>query len=167
MCLGVSVHRLPPSGSEWYWQQNIVLAGKVVSIVEILVVGTVCTCGLLASLYSRDTGCRNSAQGTVLRVRLSNSCTCGLLASLYSRDTGCRNSAQDIRYYMFFLCQALADMVTEEDLEQGRIYPPLEKSRQVSLVIATAISQYAYDKGAIPGVVQWLARSLFITGHLS
>nr|CAD7198959.1 unnamed protein product [Timema douglasi] len=47
---------------------------------------------------------------------------------------------------MFFLCQALADMVTEEDLEQGRIYPPLKNSRQVSLVIATAISQYAYDK---------------------
>nr|CAD7571135.1 unnamed protein product [Timema californicum] len=43
--------------------------------------------------------------------------------------------------------QALADMVTEEDLEQGRIYPPLKNSRQVSLAIATAISQYAYDKG--------------------
>nr|CAD7447333.1 unnamed protein product [Timema bartmani] len=43
--------------------------------------------------------------------------------------------------------QTIADMVTEEDLKQGRIYPPLENSRQVSLAIATAISQYAYDKG--------------------
>nr|CAD7588944.1 unnamed protein product [Timema genevievae] len=43
--------------------------------------------------------------------------------------------------------QTIANMVTEEDLEQGRIYPPLENSRQVSLAIATAISQYAYDKG--------------------
>nr|CAD7462040.1 unnamed protein product [Timema tahoe] len=42
--------------------------------------------------------------------------------------------------------QTIADMVTEEDLKQGRIYPPLENSRQVSLAIATDISQYAYDK---------------------
>jgi malate dehydrogenase (oxaloacetate-decarboxylating)(NADP+) len=43
--------------------------------------------------------------------------------------------------------RTLADQVTESDLEQGRVYPPLMKIREVSLAIATAVANVAYEKG--------------------
>jgi len=43
--------------------------------------------------------------------------------------------------------KALADMVTEEDLSQGRMYPPLNDIRKCSVKIATYIADHAYDKG--------------------
>jgi malate dehydrogenase (oxaloacetate-decarboxylating)(NADP+) len=43
--------------------------------------------------------------------------------------------------------QALAGMVTEEDMSVGRIYPPLKDIREVSTQLAASICQYAYDNG--------------------
>ena len=43
--------------------------------------------------------------------------------------------------------RALAGEVTNEDLSQGRIYPPLKRIREVSLVIACAVAEVAYRDG--------------------
>ena len=43
--------------------------------------------------------------------------------------------------------RVLADMVTEEDLAQGRVYPPLEDIREVSARIAEAVAEIAYRDG--------------------
>lgn len=45
------------------------------------------------------------------------------------------------------LHQALADTVTNEDLQVGRLYPPLQDIQSVSLRIATKIVEDAYAKG--------------------
>ena len=43
--------------------------------------------------------------------------------------------------------KALANLVTEADLEKGLIYPPLTRIREVSAVIATAVAEVAYERG--------------------
>ena len=43
--------------------------------------------------------------------------------------------------------QCLADMVSEENLESGLIYPRLTEIREVSLKIACAVAEVAYDSG--------------------
>jgi len=43
--------------------------------------------------------------------------------------------------------KALADMVTEEDMKQGRMYPPLNDIRRCSVKIATYIAEHAYKIG--------------------
>ena len=43
--------------------------------------------------------------------------------------------------------KALADMISEEDLEQGAIYPPLPTIRDISLNIALAVAEKAYEQG--------------------
>ena len=49
---------------------------------------------------------------------------------------------------MFFAAaEALAHEVSEADLEQGRIYPPLARIRDVSAGIATAVVEVAYHRG--------------------
>ena len=49
---------------------------------------------------------------------------------------------------MFFAAaKALAREVSVADLEQGRIYPPLAKIRDVSALIATAVAEIAYNQG--------------------
>uniref|UniRef100_A0A672HRB7 Malic enzyme n=1 Tax=Salarias fasciatus TaxID=181472 RepID=A0A672HRB7_SALFA len=40
--------------------------------------------------------------------------------------------------------EALADLVTEKDLAEGRLYPPLSSIRDVSLKLAAKIMEYAY-----------------------
>lgn len=56
--------------------------------------------------------------------------------------------AQLVTDEMFFAAaKALAHEVSEADLEQGRIYPPLAKIRDVSAVIATAVAEVAYNRG--------------------
>jgi malate dehydrogenase (oxaloacetate-decarboxylating)(NADP+) len=49
---------------------------------------------------------------------------------------------------MFFAAaKALAQQVSEADLEQGLIYPPLAEIREVSAAIATAVAEVAYQRG--------------------
>lgn len=43
--------------------------------------------------------------------------------------------------------KALANAVSEADLAQGRIYPPLTKIREASAAIATAVAEVAYNQG--------------------
>jgi malate dehydrogenase (oxaloacetate-decarboxylating)(NADP+) len=43
--------------------------------------------------------------------------------------------------------QALAQKVSEQDLERGQIYPPLTQIVDVSAAIATAVAEVAYDRG--------------------
>ena len=38
-------------------------------------------------------------------------------------------------------------MVTEADLNEGRVYPPLNAIREVSTQLATRILEYAYAEG--------------------
>ncbi|CAB1333643.1 unnamed protein product, partial [Coregonus sp. 'balchen'] len=45
-----------------------------------------------------------------------------------------------------FLSQdTIADLVTEKDLSEGRLYPPLNTIRDVSLKLAVKIVEYAYE----------------------
>ena len=49
---------------------------------------------------------------------------------------------------MFFAAaKALADLVTEDDLAEGRIYPGLGRIREVSAAIATAVAEVAFQGG--------------------
>ena len=41
----------------------------------------------------------------------------------------------------------LAELVSEEDLAQGSLYPPLSAVREVSVKIGAAVAKYAYDSG--------------------
>lgn len=43
--------------------------------------------------------------------------------------------------------RALAEFVSESDLEQGSLYPPLSMVREVSIKIGATVAQYAYDNG--------------------
>jgi malate dehydrogenase (oxaloacetate-decarboxylating)(NADP+) len=43
--------------------------------------------------------------------------------------------------------KALANAVSEADLAQGRIYPPLTKIKEVSAAIATVVAEVAYNQG--------------------
>lgn len=49
---------------------------------------------------------------------------------------------------MFFVAaKTLAQQVTEADLATGATYPPLSKIREVSLAIATAVAEVAFERG--------------------
>ena len=62
----------------------------------------------------------------------------GILAS------GAR-SVDDAVFYA--AAKALAGEVSQADLAQGRLYPPLARIREVSAVIATAVAETAYAEG--------------------
>ncbi len=57
--------------------------------------------------------------------------------------------ALDTRVSVRFLvaARALAEMVGEEHLASGSIYPPLTHIRDISLTIATAVAEQAYAQG--------------------
>merc|ERR1719189_2305157 len=46
-----------------------------------------------------------------------------------------------------FAAEGLAKLVTEEDLQVGRMYPPLSKIKQVSFKIASKVAEEAYREG--------------------
>lgn len=55
--------------------------------------------------------------------------------------------ARHVTDKMFFAAaKALASTVAEGDLEEGRVYPPLSRIREVSAVIATAVVEMAYRR---------------------
>jgi len=43
--------------------------------------------------------------------------------------------------------QALSELVTEQDLAKGSLYPPLNSIKECSLKIAAKITDHAYSKG--------------------
>ncbi|KAK9508019.1 hypothetical protein O3M35_007770 [Rhynocoris fuscipes] len=43
--------------------------------------------------------------------------------------------------------QALASLVSEDDLEKGSLYPPLKSIQKCSIKIAAKVIEYAYEKG--------------------
>jgi malate dehydrogenase (oxaloacetate-decarboxylating)(NADP+) len=43
--------------------------------------------------------------------------------------------------------RTLASEVAEDDLSQGRIFPPLARIRDISAAIATSVAGVAYDAG--------------------
>jgi malate dehydrogenase (oxaloacetate-decarboxylating)(NADP+) len=43
--------------------------------------------------------------------------------------------------------RSLAEQVTQSDLDQGSLYPPLAAVREVSANIATAVAEVAYEQG--------------------
>ena len=49
---------------------------------------------------------------------------------------------------MFFVAaKVLASLVTEQDLATGRIFPDLQRIREVSAAIATAVAKVAFQRG--------------------
>jgi malate dehydrogenase (oxaloacetate-decarboxylating)(NADP+) len=74
------------------------------------------------------------------------------------------SEAKECTQEMFFVAaHALAGMVGEDDLSQGRIYPSLTRIRDVSARIATAVAGVAFDRGlagvARPDDLEALVRS--------
>jgi len=56
--------------------------------------------------------------------------------------------AQRITEEMFLVAaEALAEQVTEQDLEVGRVYPPMANIQDVSFQIALRVAQIAYMQG--------------------
>jgi malate dehydrogenase (oxaloacetate-decarboxylating)(NADP+) len=58
--------------------------------------------------------------------------------------SGARHADDEI---FFAAAHALADLVTHEDLDQGRIFPAAARMRDVALAVATAVARVAYDRG--------------------
>lgn len=57
------------------------------------------------------------------------------------------SQAERVTDEMFFVAaKTLAQLATEDDLTQGRLFPPLTHIREVSLAIATAVAEIAYDR---------------------
>lgn len=48
---------------------------------------------------------------------------------------------------MNYNSQILAELVTEEDLDNGSLYPPLQTIQECSLKIAAKVIDYAYKVG--------------------
>lgn len=60
-------------------------------------------------------------------------------------------NAQCIRDEMLITAaQVLAAEIEEQDLAAGALYPPLTKIRGISLKVATAVAQTAFDLGIVP-----------------
>ena len=57
------------------------------------------------------------------------------------------SQARHVTDEMFFVAaKTLAAMVSEDDLAQGSLFPPLPKIREVSAAIATAVAEVAYQR---------------------
>ena len=57
------------------------------------------------------------------------------------------SGARHVTDEMFFAAaSALAKQVSDEDLAQGSLYPPLTRIREVSVDIATVVAEVAYAR---------------------
>ena len=58
------------------------------------------------------------------------------------------SGAQRVTDEMFLIAaQTLSNLVTEDDLKLGRIYPALSKIREVSTLIAAEVASVVYQQG--------------------
>jgi len=58
------------------------------------------------------------------------------------------SSAQNVPEDMFLAAaETLANQLTEDDIKEGRVFPPLTKIRETSLQIAVSVARVAYDHG--------------------
>ncbi|MGE5131190.1 MAG: NAD-dependent malic enzyme [Sphingomonadaceae bacterium] len=61
--------------------------------------------------------------------------------------------------------RALADLVTPQDLDQGSLYPPLARVREVSAAIATTVAEVAFAR-SLAGVARPADLSAFIRSQM-
>jgi malate dehydrogenase (oxaloacetate-decarboxylating)(NADP+) len=61
--------------------------------------------------------------------------------------------------------QALAAMVSDTDLEEGRVYPPLSNVFEVSTKLATRIVTYAYENGLAGTYPEPVDKEAFVKEH--
>lgn len=82
---------------------------------------------------------------------------------------GLATITSDIRHIQedIFLesAKALADLVTKEHLEEGRVYPPLPDIREVSTHIAARLVEYAYRNGMAHHFPEPQDKEQFIISH--
>jgi len=76
--------------------------------------------------------------------------------------------AKKVTDAMFYMAaKTLADMVTEEELSLRTVYPDLRKIRKISLTIATAVCEMAFDEGLArverpKNVKAWVKENMFV-----
>jgi malate dehydrogenase (oxaloacetate-decarboxylating)(NADP+) len=76
------------------------------------------------------------------------------------------SSASSVTDEMFMAAaQTLAKQVTEDDLRQGSLYPPLSRVRDVSAQIASAVAKIAFAKG-LAGVSEPLDVLAFVKAQM-
>ncbi|CAG2213507.1 E1.1.1.40 [Mytilus edulis] len=62
--------------------------------------------------------------------------------------------------------QTLSGLVTQKNLDEGRVYPPLSDIREVSVRIATSLAEYAYSTGAAAAYPEPENKEEFIRNYL-
>ena len=66
---------------------------------------------------------------------------------------------------LFYYLQALADLVTQDHLEEGRVYPPLSDIREVSTQIAVRLVEFAYRNSLAYRFPEPQDKEQFIRSH--
>lgn len=62
--------------------------------------------------------------------------------------------------------QALAELVTQQHLNEGRVYPPLDTIRECSVKIATKVAEYAYKNDVAAFFPEPSDKEAFIRSHM-
>ncbi|PWA31470.1 hypothetical protein CCH79_00002630 [Gambusia affinis] len=76
---------------------------------------------------------------------------------------GVRHISEDI---FLTTAEAIADMVTEENLAEGRLYPPLSTIREVSFKIAVKVVNYAYKNNIASVYPEPKDKEAFVLSHI-
>ncbi|TNN04332.1 hypothetical protein fugu_001361 [Takifugu bimaculatus] len=76
---------------------------------------------------------------------------------------GVRHISDDI---FLTTAEAIADMVTEENLAEGRLYPPLSTIREVSFKIAMKVISYAYTHNIASVYPEPKDKESFVLSHI-
>uniref|UniRef100_A0AAR2KMP6 Malic enzyme n=1 Tax=Pygocentrus nattereri TaxID=42514 RepID=A0AAR2KMP6_PYGNA len=76
---------------------------------------------------------------------------------------GVRHISDDI---FLTTAEAISDMVTEEHLAEGRLYPPLSTIREVSFKIAVKIIDYAYKQDIASWYPEPKDKEAFVLSHI-
>ncbi|XP_051567131.1 NADP-dependent malic enzyme-like isoform X2 [Myxocyprinus asiaticus] len=76
---------------------------------------------------------------------------------------GVRHISDDI---FLTTAEAIANMVTEENLAEGRLYPPLNTIREVSFKIAVKIVDHAYKQGIASWYPEPKDKEAFVLSHV-